>query len=210
MRAISFFSSSVTLELVHLVFAEFLGILYHGGDQIVGIDNRTLTALHLAVRQFDHAVGEVYKILAPLEAQTVQEDGKHLEVVVLLVPDDVDHLVDGEVVEAHLGRTDVLRHVDRRTVLSQQELLVQPLFGKVGPYGVVVLAEEQSFLQTFFHLLLADKVSVRLIVDLVEAHAQCLVGLVETGIHPAVHLLPQRTYLRVALLPLDEHLLCFV
>ena len=45
-------------------------------------------------------------------------------------------------------------------------------------------AEEEAFLQSFLHFRLAFKVGFRLIVDFVERHAQSLVRLVETGIHP--------------------------
>ena len=130
--------------------------------------------------------------------------------VVLLVAHHVDHLVDGEVIEAHFGCTDVLGHVDACAVGAEQQLLVQAVLGEVGPHAAVVLAEEEALGQTFLHLLLAHEISVGLVVYLVEAHAQCLVGLVETGIDPVVHLLPESAHLGVALFPLHEHLVGFL
>ena len=52
------------------------------------------------------------KVFAPFEAEFVEEDGEHLEVVVLLVAHYVNHLVDGEVLETEFGGTDVLCHID--------------------------------------------------------------------------------------------------
>ena len=152
----------------------------------------------------------MHQFLAPLEAEAVEQDGEHLEVVVLFVAHHVDHLVDGEVVEAHGGSADVLRHVDAGAVGAEQQFLVETFLGEVSPHAVVVLAEEESFLQSFLHLLLAHEISVGLVVYLVECHAERLVGFVESGIHPVVHLLPKRTYFRVALLPFHEHGMCLL
>ena len=145
------------------------------------------------------------KLLAPLKSETVEEDGEHLEVIVLLVANDVNHLVDGIVSEAHLCSTDVLCHVNAGAVGTEEQLLVESLVGKVSPYRVVRLAEEESLGESFLHLLLSYEVSVRLIVDLVEAYAECLVCLVETSVHPVVHLLPESANLRIVVLPLNEH-----
>ncbi len=107
------------MELAQLV-AGLTGIGNHLCDEVIGIHHRSLTALHLAVGELHHSVGEVDKVLAPLEAQTVEQDGEHLEVIVLLIAHHVDHLVDGIVTETKLGRTDVLRHVDRSSVGTKQ------------------------------------------------------------------------------------------
>ena len=52
-----------------------------------------------------------------------------MEVVVLLVADDIYHLVDWVVVEALLGCADVLGHVDRRSVGTEEELVVEAVGG---------------------------------------------------------------------------------
>ena len=126
--------------------------------------------------------------------------------IVLLVANDVYHLVDGEVVEAHFGCSDVLSHVYAGAVRAQQQLLVESFACEVGPNRVVVLAEEESLGKSFLHLLLTDEIGVRLVVYLVKAYAEGLVGLVESGIYPVVHLLPQCANLRIVLLPLNKHL----
>ena len=198
-----------TVQLTQLATG-FLGGVDHLFHQVVSIDYRTLTALHLAFGQFHHTIGEVYQALAPLKAQTVEQDGQHLEVIVLLVAHHVDHLVDGIVGETLFGRTDVLRHVDRRTVSTEQQLVVEAFAREVGPHGTVFLAVEKTFLQSFEHFLLAFQVCVRFVVYLVEADAHHLVSFVEAGIYPVVHLLPQGTYFRVTSLPLHEHLAGFL
>ena len=111
--------------------------------------------------------------------------------VVLLVAYDVNHFVNGEVAETELGGTDVLRHVHGGAVGAEQELLVKSLGGEVGPDGTVFLAEKDAFPQTFFDLFLAFQVGIALVVNLVEADTECLVGFVEAGVNPLVHLAPK-------------------
>ena len=199
-----FFFLSHVVELAGL-FHCLAGLGYHAGNEVVGINHGTLAALHLAVRQLDHAVGEVDQALAPLEAELVEQDREHLEVVVLLVAYDVNHFVNGEVAETELGGADVLRHVNGSAVGTEQELLVKSLGGEVGPDGTVFLAEKDAFPQTFFDLFLAFQVGIALVVNLVEADTECLVGFVEAGVNPLVHLAPKGTHFGVALLPLHEH-----
>ena len=186
------------------------GIFHHQLHQVVGIDHRSFARLHFAIRQLHHAIAEVYQFLAPLESETVEQDGEHLEVVVLLVAYHIDHLVDGIVLEAHLGGADVLGHIDRGTVGAEQQLLVESLVGEVSPYGAVIMALEESFLQTLLHLCLTLQIGLALIVYLVKGDTHLLVGLVEAGIYPAVHLLPQGTHLGITLLPLHQHLMGFL
>ena len=146
------------------------------------------------------------QFLTPLEAQTVEQDREHLEVVVLLIAHHVDHLVDGIVLEAHFGSTDILCHIDGGAVRAQQQLLVETLVSEVGPYTVVLVAFKESLGESFFHLGLTLQVGLALIIYLVELYAHFLVGLVETCIYPVVHLLPQGTHLRVVLFPFHQHL----
>ena len=130
--------------------------------------------------------------------------------VVLLVAHDVYHLINGVVIEAHLGGADVLRHVDRRAVRAEQQFLVEALVSEVCPHAAVLLAEEKSLFEAFLHLGLTFQISLRLVVYLVEANAERLVRLVETGVHPRVHLLPKGAHLGVALLPFHEHFVSFL
>ena len=177
----------------------------HAFDEIVGVDHRALTALHFAVGEFDHAVGEVHEALSPLETETIEQEREHLEVVVLLVADDIDHFVDGIVAETEFGGTDVLGHVDRSSVRTEEELLIESVLREIGPNGAVFAAIEEAFGESFLYLFLAFEVGFRLVVDLVERNAECLVGFVETGIDPLVHFTPERAHFFVALLPLAEH-----
>ena len=177
-------------HLVQMVCGHFGGALHHGLDQIVGIDNRSLTALHLAFGQFDHTVGEVLQILAPLEAEAVEQDGEHLEVIVLLVAHHIDHLVDGIIAETQFGRADILSHIYGGAVGAEQQFVVEAFAGKVGPDGAVLLAVHLALFQTFKHQLLAFEIGIGFVVDLVEIHAKFPVGLVKSGVYPGVHHLP--------------------
>ena len=199
------------LLLVHVgklagLFHRCACLCNHARNQVVGIYHRSLAALHLAVGQFHHTVGEMHEVFAPLEAEFVEQDAQHLEVVVLLIAHHVDHLVDGEVLEAQRGGSDVLRHVDARAVGAEQEFVVEPLAREVGPHAAVFFLEEDALRQSFLHHALAHEVGVAFVIYLVEAYAECLIGFVEAGIHPFVHLAPQRAHFLVALLPFHEHL----
>ena len=61
------------LELAKLL-ACLLGVGYHCRNQVVGVNHGSLAALHLAVGQLNHSIREVYKLLAPLESETVEKD----------------------------------------------------------------------------------------------------------------------------------------
>ena len=132
----------------------------------------------------------MHQFLAPLESETVEKYGKHLEVIVLLVAHHVNHLVDGEILESHLGCTDILGHIHGGAVGAQKQFLVKTFIGQVCPYTVVLMTLEETLGETFLNLSLALEISLRLIVNLVEAHTESFVCLVESGIHPVVHLLP--------------------
>ncbi len=148
----------------------------------------------------------MHQVFAPAEAETVEQQREHLEVIVLLVAHHIYHAVDGIVVVPHLGGADVLGHVYRGTVGAQQQLVVEPLGGEVGPYGAVVAAVEQPLVEALEHLGLALEIGLRLIVDFVEVYAHAAVGVVKSGVHPAVHALPQGAHLGVAVFPAPQHL----
>ena len=106
---------------------------------------------------------------------------------------------------AEFSRTDVLRHVDARTIGAEEEFFVQTIGSEVSPYRTVGTAVEDPLFQTFFHLFLTFEVSVAFVVNLVERHTEGFVGFVKTGIHPFVHLAPESAHFGVALLPFAEH-----
>ena len=125
--------------------------------------------------------------------------------VVLFVAHNIYHLVYGVVLVAHLCRTDVLCHIYAGAVGAEQQFLVETFVSQVSPYRVVLMSFEESFLQSFLHLRLTLQVSLAFVVYLVEAYAESFVCLVEAGIYPVVHLLPQSAHLGVVLFPLHQH-----
>ena len=72
------------------------------------------------------------------------------------------------------------------------------------------MAFEESLCQSFLYLGLALQVGLRLVVYFVERDTHFLIGLVESGIYPVVHLFPQSTDLRVIFLPFHQHFVCFL
>ena len=152
----------------------------------------------------------MHQIFSPLESQLVEQDRKHLEVVVLFVAYHVYHLVYRIIGKALFGSTDVLGHVNRGTIGTEQQFLVKSFGGKVCPYRTVFLAVEDTFFQTFQHFLFPFQIGVRFVINLVEAYSHHLVGLIESGIYPVVHLLPKGTHFGVACFPFAEHFTGFL
>ena len=130
--------------------------------------------------------------------------------IVLLITHDINHAVDGIILVAQLGGTDVLGHVDRGAVAAQQQFVVQAVGRQVSPHALVLLAVEQAIFQTLEHGVAAHQIGVALVVDLVERDTHAAVGLVKAGIHPVVHLLPQGAHLGVAGLPAAQHVVCLL
>ena len=95
--------------------AHSFGGLFHFGNEIVGIHNRSFTRFHLSVWQFDHAIAEVIDLVGPREAKLAEYEFQYFEVVVLLVADDIDEAFCPEVVVAQLGGAQVLVAAEVRT-----------------------------------------------------------------------------------------------
>ena len=54
----------------------------------------------------------MYEVFSPLKAELVEEDREHLEVVILLITNDIYHLIDREILETELRSADILSHID--------------------------------------------------------------------------------------------------
>ncbi len=84
--------------------------------------------------------------------------------------------------------------------------MVKTVSRKVSPYRTVVLAIHDTLLNAAENQILPFKISVGFIIYLVEIHTQSAISLIETGINPTVHHLPQTAHLLIACLPFAEHL----
>ena len=71
--------------------------------------------------------------------------------VVLFVTDYIDHFIDWEIVKTKFGCTYVLCHIYGSTVGTEQQFLVQSVFGQVGPDRTVFAAVEDAFFKSFHH-----------------------------------------------------------
>ena len=107
-----------------------------------------------------------------------------------------------------LSCTEILGHIDWCSVASEKEFSVETVCRQVTPYGAVRIFYKNAHIQTFLNEFLSEKICVRLEICLVESDSESLVGLIESLHDPAVHLLPEVTYGRVALLPFHKHLMC--
>ena len=193
------------VELAHLS-RNLACIGNHLVHKIIGINHSALTRLHLALRKLYHTIGEVHKVLAPLESELVEQKRKHLEVVVLLIAHHVDHLVDGIVLIAEFCSTDILSHIHRSAIAAEQKLMVESVTGEVGPHRAIFAAIHDALIESFEHLLLTFKISVALVVYLIEINAKTLVGLIKSGINPLIHHAPHTADTLITCFPLLEHL----
>ncbi len=149
-------------------------------------------------------------LVCPAESQFGEDQLENLEVVVLFVAYDVDVGVEFVFRETAFCGAQVLGHVNGRAVGAQQELAVEPVGGEVAPYAAVGILDEDTHVQAFLHQFLAEQIGVVFVIRAVEGDAERLVGLVETFEYPAVHLLPELAYVRVAFFPLYQHLVYVV
>ena len=176
--------------------------------EVVGIHDGALAGLHLAFRQFDHAIAEVVAAFRLLETQLGEDQEQHLEVVFLFVAHRIDLTVQVvEVLEAQKGRPDVLGHVDGRAILAQEQFLIEPIACQVHPDRSVLALVEHATCHPFQHPVLADEVGVAFVVELVELDAHGGIGDIETTIDPSVHGLPQVDRVSVALFPQTQCIL---
>ncbi len=127
---------------------------------------------------------------SPGEAELSQDELEHLEVVVLLVAHHIDVGIQMVGIETALGGAQVLGDVHGGAVPTKYELAVQPVGREVAPHRTVRVRDKDTFLQALLYQFLAQEVSLRFMVHLVEGDAQGGVGFVKTLVHPAVHHLP--------------------
>ena len=102
----------------------------------------------------------MHEVFAPLEAEAVKNDGEHLEVIVLLVAYDIYHLVDGVIVEALFGCTDILSHVYRSAVATEKQFLIKAVLTQVCPYRAILAAIENAFIEPFEYFGFAVEISL--------------------------------------------------
>ena len=88
---------------------------------------------------------KMYKAFTPFKTQFIQQDGQYLEMVVLFVSYHINHFIDRIVSETQFGSSDILCHVDGSSVGTEQQFLVQAVFGQVCPYGTVFFFVENAF-----------------------------------------------------------------
>ena len=188
----------------------FFRSLNHSFHQIIGIHHGSFTALHLTFRQFYHTVWEVNQSFAPFKAQLIKQDGQYLKMIILLISHYIYHLIDRIVLKTKFGSTDILSHIHRSSVSTEQQLVIQSFRSKVGPYRIVFFAIEEALFKTFHHFILSFQIGIRFVVNLIKTNPHHLIGLIKTGIHPIIHLFPKRTDFGIVSFPLTQHFAGFL
>ena len=125
--------------------------------------------------------------------------------IILFITYHVNHLVNGKIGKTQFGRTYILCHINRSSVGTEKQFMVKSFSGQVGPYGTVLSAIEETFLQALHNFLLTFQVGFRLIVNLVESNSHHAVSLIKSCVYPVIHLFPQSTYFRIIGFPLHQH-----
>ena len=141
------------------------------------------------------------------ETETVKQDREHFEVVLLFVAYHINHLINRVILETQLGSSDILSHINRCTIRTEQQFLVQSVRCQIRPYRTILTTVELSGRKSFLYLRFTFEIGIRLVIDLIERHTHPLVGLVKTGINPLVHLRPKTTHFRIVGFPFAKHLL---
>jgi len=135
-----------------------------GVYQLICIDYSPFPALHLPVRQVDHAVGEMMQVLGPVITKPIKDIEKNPEMVLLFAGHDVNEGIKRPILVAHDGRPNVLGHIETGSILAKQNLLIKLDRLEVDPYRAVLLAIEDSLFEALENLILAVLVRFRLIV----------------------------------------------
>ena len=126
--------------------------------------------------------------------------------VVLFITYHIYHLIYRIILETQFCSTYILCHIDRCTIATEQKFLVQSFCSKVSPNRTILFSEEESFFQTFHHLLFTFQIGFRFVIYLVKTYSKTFVGFIKSGINPIVHGLPELTNLRIALFPTHQHI----
>ena len=150
----------------------------------------------------------MHQVFSPGKTEFVEQNGQYLEVVILFISNHIHHFIDRVLFVADFSCSDVLRHVNRSAVGAEEKFLVQPVGGEVCPHGIILTLVKHSFCHPFFHLGFSFGVGIGFVVYFIKIDSQFTVCLVETGVHPSVHRVPQRAHLFIALFPFQQHFLC--
>ena len=195
-------------------FSEFLRSFfcsrYHLFHQVIGINDCSFTRFHLTFRQFYHTIREMYKAFTPFKTEFIQQNRKYLEVIILFVTNDINHFINRIISETKFGRANILRHINRGSIATKKQLMIQPLGSQVNPDRAVFFFEEKAFFQSLHYFLFSFKISIGFIIYLIEADPHLPVSLIKSGIHPVVHHLPQGTYFRITGFPFHQHFAGFL
>ena len=146
-------------------------------------------------------------LIRPVEPELFENQLEHLEMVILLIAHHIYVRIQLVFRESAFCGTEILGNIHRCTIGAEKQFAVKSVGGKVTPYRPVRIFYKDSHIQASLYEFLTEKISIVLIISLVEGDTKSLVGLLESGKHPLVHHLPESSYLRVAFFPFHKHLM---
>ena len=100
------------------------------------------------------------QILSPLEAEAVQQNGQHLEMVILFIAYHINHLVDRIILKTQFGCSDILGHIDGCTILTKQKFFIKSLIGQIGPNRPIIMTNKETFFQSALYFCLSYQIGL--------------------------------------------------
>src|SRR3989344_178980 len=168
------------------------------------------------MRKIDHAIGKMMLFVCPCISQFFQDGKKNLKMMILFGCCYDNGLVKFVIVILLLCKMKVLGDINRSSISAQNNLFAKMMktlvriVGKINKQGAVRIFFKHSFLDSLFNNFFCEVVEIAFVVVFIKENAEFFIGIFKSAVCPGIHELPQCTNLFVALLPLDQHLLCFL
>ena len=129
--------------------------------------------------------------------------------IILFISNSVNQLLDIILFETFHSSSQILSHINRSSIRTQQQFLVKTFVGQIAPDRTVVFFVKNPVFQTFLNQIFPKNISIALVLNLVKINTQSGVSLIKSSINPFVHHFPKLANFRVVLLPFQKHFLSF-
>ena len=147
------------------------------------------------------------KVLRPAVTEFFKDFKQNLKMIILLISHRVDKSLYIIIRETPYCCSQILRDIDRSTITTKKEFLIQAFISKVAPHRAIFFGEENTFVQSFFYQIFTQKVSLAFVLYLVKIYSKALISFCKPCINPSVHFLPKVSYFFIAIFPVQKHFL---
>ena len=147
------------------------------------------------------------KLLRPFVSKKTKDIEENAEVVILLRGNNIDKGIKRPVLMALYSSTEILGHIKRRAIASEEDFLIEAYRGKIDLNRAIFLFLEDAHLKAFHDLTASELICLALVIELIEGDAHVPVALIESFKSPAVHLLPESPHILITVFPELKHLL---